>query len=146
MPDSPPNTLEIAPGLVIPLHIIDFTFARSSGPGGQNVNKLNTKATLSLRLDDLVPYIPPGVLARLRRLAVHRTTDDGRLILSSEEFRSQHANKAGCLEKLRHLILQARVAPKPRRKTKPSRGAKERRLQSKKQRGQIKHSRQQRFE
>lgn len=138
--------IQIAPGVTIPLAVLEFSFARSGGPGGQNVNKLNTKATLSVRLEDLAGYMDAPAVGRLARLAAGKITSDDRLVLQCEESRSQHANKATCIEKLRDLIVQALVRPKHRRKTKPSRGAKERRLQSKKQRGQIKEGRRGRFE
>jgi ribosome-associated protein len=144
--DAAPNTLDIAPGLAVPVSLLTFTFSRSSGPGGQNVNKLNTKATLSLKLEDLGPYVSAAVLERLRRLGGSRVTEDGRLMLTCDESRSQHANKAACVERLRQLIIESRHIPRRRRRTRPSRAAKERRLQSKKQRGQIKQSRQQRFD
>jgi len=138
--------LEIAPGLSLPLHLVEFTFSRSSGPGGQNVNKVNTKAALSVRLEDLAAHLDAPTLDRLRGLASSRLTVDDRLVVTCDESRSQHANKATCLERLRELIVRARVRPRKRKRTKPSRAAKERRLQAKKKRGEIKHARQARFD
>ena len=143
---SDPNVLEIAPGVAVPLSVTHFTFSRSGGPGGQNVNKVSSKAMLCVVLADLAGHLDGATLDRLSRLAGSHLTLDGRIVLTCDESRSQHANKATCLQRLRELIVAARVRPKRRRKTKPSRGAKERRLQSKKQRGEIKQSRQQRFD
>ncbi len=142
MLDSEPNLIEIAPGLSVPMWVLDFTFSRSGGPGGQNVNKLNTKATLSVLLGDLVGYIGAEAVERLRHLAGSKVTEDDRLLLVSQESRSQQANKADCVEKLRQLILQARVRPKRRKKTKPTYSSKLRRLKEKKHRGEIKRDRQ----
>ena len=144
--ETQPNTLVVAPGVELPQSILAFRFSRSSGPGGQNVNKLNTKAMLSVSLKELASHIDPGTLGRLRHLAGSRVTVDDRLVIQCEESRSQVANRAECVIKLRELIVRARVVPKRRRKTKPSRGAKERRLQAKKNRGEIKQSRRERHD
>ncbi len=141
MSEPPPNTIAIAPGLNVPEALLDFSFARSGGPGGQNVNKVATKAVLSVALDDLAPLLGPAVTSRLADLAGSSVTDDGRLILSCDEHRSQIANRKTCIEKLRDLINRARVRPKRRRKTKPTRASKERRIKSKKRRGEIKQQR-----
>ncbi|MBI1373475.1 MAG: aminoacyl-tRNA hydrolase [Phycisphaera sp.] len=144
-PDNP-NAINIAPGLDVPAHLLRFTFARSSGPGGQNVNKVNSKAILEVDVPDLEPLIGVHVAARLRRLAGQYHTADDRLVIPSEESRSQHANRHTCIEKLRDLIVRARVQPKRRKKTKPSRGAKERRIKAKKERGEIKKRRGEKFD
>lgn len=133
--------IEIAPGVTLPAGRLDFAYSRSSGPGGQNVNKLNTRATLTVALDDLAEPLHPAALRRLRDLAGQYLADD-RLVISSQEHRSQIANRDECLEKLRHLIVRARARPKKRRPTQRTRGSIERRLGRKKQRGQIKRTRQ----
>lgn len=124
----------------LPSEILRFAFARSGGPGGQNVNKLNTKATLTLELRDLAGRMPGEAILRLTAQAgCHLATD--RLVISSDESRSQQANKQACLEKLRRLLVQAMVRPKRRRATRPSYGSVQRRLESKKKAGQQKNNR-----
>ncbi|HMN42106.1 MAG TPA: aminoacyl-tRNA hydrolase [Phycisphaerales bacterium] len=143
----------IAPGVRVPDAVLRFAFSRSSGPGGQNVNKLETKAELRVAIDDLP--LSGRVKGRLRTLAGDRiigaetyTDQEGRhrtragdLVLVAREFRSQSQNKSACLDKLRDLIVQAQAEPKVRRKTRPSRGSVERRLEGKKHRAQIKRGR-----
>ena len=141
MSEQPPNTIEVAPGLYLPEAVLDFSFARSGGPGGQNVNKLNTKAVLSVALDDLALVLPPPAIERLEQLAGSSVTIDRRLMLACDEHRSQVANRKTCIEKLRDLINRARVRPKRRKKTRPSKASKERRLTAKKQRGETKKRR-----
>ena len=141
MAELPPNSIEIAPGLSVPERLLDFTFARSGGPGGQNVNKLNSKAILRVALADLAPFLDWGTLRRLRVLAGKAVTDTDELLISTEESRSAQANRQGCVDKLREMILRARVRPKVRKKTRPSRGSKERRIESKKRRGDVKRGR-----
>jgi ribosome-associated protein len=133
--------------------VLRFSFARSSGPGGQNVNKLETKAELRVSIEDLP--VSGRVKARLRALAGDRilaaeTYVDpegrtrvraGELLLTSQEHRSQSQNKGECLDKLRELLVAAMAEPKVRRKTRPSRSSVERRLEGKKRRGEIKRSR-----
>lgn len=119
--------------------MVRFSFSRSAGPGGQNVNKLATKAELRVWLNDLP--IPHRALGRLRAMAGSRVTDAGELILVAQSDRSQHRNREICLEKLRELIERALVEPKVRRKTKPSKGSVERRIREKKSRSKIKRDR-----
>ncbi|MHC4995667.1 MAG: alternative ribosome rescue aminoacyl-tRNA hydrolase ArfB [Planctomycetota bacterium] len=141
MSDSDDSLVSVAPGVDLPADIVRFSFDRSRGPGGQNVNKLNTRATLTVDLTDLAKYLDLPTLTRLRHLAGARLTDDDRLILRCETSRSQLANRRECVEKLRQLIVQAMARPKRRRPTKPSRAAKERRLKAKKVRSDIKRQR-----
>ena len=132
--------LEINERLRIPAVEFEWSFVRAGGPGGQNVNKVASKAVLRWHVVGS-HSLPDDVKARL--LARHRkqTTTEGELVLSSQRFRDQERNRQDCLEKLRGWILQAAATPKPRRPTKPSRGSKQRRLQEKKHRGQIKAGR-----
>jgi ribosome-associated protein len=131
----------VGPGVFLPSWAMRFQFARSGGPGGQNVNKLNTKAELWVRPADLRGMHPEAV-GRLRALAGKRLTKEGEIHIVAETARTQEQNRAAVLEKLRELVVAAMHRPKVRKKTRPSRGAKERRLESKKRRGVIKAKRQ----
>jgi ribosome-associated protein len=119
---------------------IRFRYARSSGPGGQNVNKVNTKAELWLALDALFG-LTPRALDRLKQMAGKRLTSAGEIHIASDTERTQEANRAAVMDRLRALLAQAVHEPKARRKTKPSRASKRRRLDAKKRRGEIKANR-----
>jgi ribosome-associated protein len=122
---------------------LEESFVRSSGPGGQNVNKLST--AVQLRFDvRRSPSLPNDVAIRLMRLAGKRVTKDGVLVLIAQNHRTQERNRAEALERLITLIREAAVAPIPRRPTKPTRAAKRERLESKKRRSGIKRLRQSR--
>jgi ribosome-associated protein len=129
-----------------PLTIADdeltWTFARSGGPGGQNVNKVASKAVLRWNLAGS-RSAPEEVKARLRTLQRRRLTTEGELVLSSQRFRDQERNRADCLEKLRQLLIEAQARPKPRKATRPSRSAQERRLIAKRRRAVRKAQRRQ---
>jgi ribosome-associated protein len=132
--------LAVSAEIKIPLREFRFTFARSSGPGGQNVNKVNTKATLRWAIassPSLTPQTRTRLLARLGR----RVTAQGELLVSSQRFRDAGRNVADCLEKLRGLLAEASRVPRPRRATHPSRADIERRLRHKRQRSEKKRSR-----
>ncbi len=132
--------LHVTDQLAVPLREFDFTFVRSSGPGGQNVNKLNTKAQLRWNATTS-PSLDEPVRQRFLEKYRRRITNDGEIIITSQRFRDQGRNVADCLEKLRTLLLEAAVKPKPRKPSKPSRAVKERRLQSKREQAEKKNRR-----
>ncbi len=113
------------------------SFMRSSGPGGQNVNKVSSAVELRFEAARS-PNLPGPVKSRLRRLAGRRWTSDGAIVLQCDETRSQARNREIIRERLVELIQKALVAPKRRIATKPTLGSKKRRLKSKKQRGEVK--------
>src|SRR5687767_13937164 len=136
----PPDAVEFVPGVRLAESSIRFRYARSSGPGGQNVNKVNTKAELWVPLDALYG-LSDRAMDRLRQMAGKRLTTAGEIHIASDTERTQEANRAAVLQRLRDLLAQAVREPKPRRKTKPSRAAKQRRLDSKRRRADVKSNR-----
>jgi ribosome-associated protein len=113
------------------------SFIRSSGPGGQNVNKL--ASAVQLRFDVRhSPSLPDGVRLRLERLAGHRLTREGVIVITAQRHRTQERNRADARERLCELIREAATPPVPRRPTRPTRASKERRIESKKRRANIK--------
>lgn len=139
-PDAPAeDDIRIAPGVVVRRDVPHFAFASSSGPGGQNVNKRETKCVMRIALAELP--LEAEVLARLCRLAPRYITEGGEIVISSDEHRSQERNKAACIERFRELAAKALVRPRIRKPTKPTRGSKERRIKAKKRRGDIKRAR-----
>ncbi|HVT87675.1 MAG TPA: alternative ribosome rescue aminoacyl-tRNA hydrolase ArfB [Tepidisphaeraceae bacterium] len=132
--------VELAPGVFAPGDAVRIQFSRSSGPGGQNVNKINSKAELWVKVSRIVG-MEFRALARLRTAAGNRLTNEDEIHLRAEAERSAEANREEVFERLRQLILSACVQPKPRRKTKPSKASKQRRLDSKRRRSQIKSHR-----
>lgn len=120
---------------------ITFSFIRSSGPGGQNVNKVATAAQLRFDVKNS-PFLPEAVKKRLFRLGGSRITDDGVLTITAKRFRTQERNRIDGLERLTALIRKAATPPKPRRKTRPPKKSIENRIQNKKYRSKIKKLRQ----
>jgi ribosome-associated protein len=149
-PSSPPPTplspqgdgIELAPGVRVPEAALRFQFARSGGPGGQNVNKVNTKAELWVPLDALARGGLSGrAIGRLRGLAGRRVTDAGELHVTSDTERSQLANRTAVMDRLRELLVAAMHEPKARRRTRPTLASKRRRLEAKRRRSQVKATR-----
>lgn len=115
----------------IPDSAVSIRAVRSSGPGGQNVNKVASKVELRVDLGAIVG-IHPEALARLRALCSNQLDAEGKLLVVSQLTRDQHRNVEDAREKVRALVRQALVRPVPRRKTKPTRGSVERRIKEKK--------------
>ncbi|MBQ6826405.1 MAG: aminoacyl-tRNA hydrolase [Thermoguttaceae bacterium] len=131
-------TLDVPGVASIPLAEIEFEFVRSSGPGGQNVNKVSSKARLRWRPGE---RLAPEVWERFQRLYPSWTTEAGDVVVSSQKFRDAPKNKADCLEKLRAALEKAGRAPKKRIPTKPTRGSILRRLADKKRNSDKKKER-----
>ncbi|WP_342452457.1 alternative ribosome rescue aminoacyl-tRNA hydrolase ArfB [Pararoseomonas baculiformis] len=133
--------LQVSRRLTIPADAMEESFIAASGPGGQNVNKVAT--AVQLRLDTArVPEMPERVLARLRELAGRRMTEDGVLILTSREHRTQDRNREAARARLLALLQEAAAPPPPvRRPTRPTRASKERRLTAKGVRSGVKQGR-----
>ena len=133
--------IRVTRSICIPRSELTFQFSRSGGPGGQNVNKVNSRVQLRWNLAE-TDCLRDDVLHRLRTRARRRINSDGELIITSQRYRDQPKNIDDCIEKLCELVKEATVRPKTRKPTKPSAGAKRRRLQAKKERSQRKQSRQ----
>ena len=128
---------EVSRGIHIPEGEFAWSFVRSGGPGGQNVNKVASKAVLRWDVRHS-PSLPPDVKARIEAQQPGRVTTEGELVLTSQRYRDQDRNRQDCLEKLRAIILQTTQVPKVRKKKKPTRASKERRLAEKRHRSAAK--------
>ena len=129
--------IRITDHLTIDPDEIEESFIRASGPGGQNVNKVATAVQLRFDIRHS-PSLPADVRARAERLAGHRLTKDGVVVITASRFRTQDRNRADALERLTTLLARATERPTPRRPTRPTKAAKAQRLQSKTRRGAIK--------
>ena len=131
--------IEITPFLYIDERELTFEYIRASGPGGQNVNKVAT--AVQLRFDVRASSLPQDVKARLASLAGKRITGEGILVIEAKLFRTQEKNREDAILRLVELIRKAAVKPKKRTKTKPTIASREKRLKSKKARGETKRLR-----
>ena len=141
-PADPParGVLAVNPRIQIPYDEFEFQSSRSSGPGGQNVNKVNSKATLRWR-PLKSPSLPDDVRQRFAARFASKLLTDGSILISCEKSRSQLLNRVGCLEQLTGWLKEVAIPPKKRRPTKPTRGSKTRRLNDKRRRAGTKRLR-----
>jgi ribosome-associated protein len=132
--------LTVTPGVEIPDSDVTLSFVRSSGPGGQNVNKVASAAQLRFDLARSAA-LAPEVKARLRGLSGRRLTSEGAILIIARNHRTQESNRREAEARLTELIQRALIPPKPRKPTKPTRAARERRLEQKTQRRKTKRLR-----
>ena len=132
--------LRITPGIALDDSELEEQFVRASGPGGQNVNKVSTAVHLRFNVY-ASPSLPWDVRERLIKLAGRRINAAGELMITAQRYRTQAQNRADAREKLAGLIRAATYRPKPRRKTRPSAAAKQRRLEAKRRKGETKRGR-----
>jgi ribosome-associated protein len=128
---TPPGQFRLAPGVSVAMSALTFATSRSSGPGGQNVNRTESKIEVRLAIGAIIG-LTPRALDRLVLLAGERLTAEGELILVCDETRSQRRNRELVLERLAELVVEAKAVPKARRPTRPSYGSTQRRLEAKK--------------
>ncbi|HVX10024.1 MAG TPA: alternative ribosome rescue aminoacyl-tRNA hydrolase ArfB [Pirellulales bacterium] len=140
--EIPPSrsALEVSRHIRVPLEEFEFTYTRSSGPGGQNVNKVNSKAQLRWPVTRSAG-LPEPVRQRFLARYANRVTAEGDVLITSQRFRDQARNVDDCLDKLRGMIAEVIAPPTPRKRTRPTRGSVKRRLDNKRRTAEKKENR-----
>lgn len=133
--------LEVTELVRIPDEELEWTYARSGGPGGQNVNKVASKAVLRWKAATTVAAIPAPAVLRMRARFPSRFTVEGDVVITSQKYRDQERNRLDCVEKLTEMIREGLVVPTVRKATKPTKGAKRRRVADKRRQSAKKQSR-----
>jgi ribosome-associated protein len=133
--------IQVTETIAVPDEELDWSYARSGGPGGQNVNKVSSKAVLRWTAGRTGVAIPLTAWARMKARFPSRFTVDGDVVISSQEYRDQERNREACSEKLAEMIRVSLVEPTPRKKVKPSKAAKRRRVEDKRRQSVKKQGR-----
>lgn len=134
------NFIVITPFIHIPDWELELSYVRSSGPGGQNVNKVNSKAVLRWNVG-ASPSVPDAAKQKIQTRLESRITQEGSIVITSDRFRDQFRNREDCIERLRQLLVSALHEPKARKKTKPTRASERRVRESKKRHSEKKKGR-----
>lgn len=133
--------LDVTESVRIPDHELKWSFVRAGGPGGQNVNKVASKAVLRWCAGATSADIPPAAMARMRTRFPSRFTAEGNVLIQSQQYRDQERNREDCLAKLAEMIRESLVEPRPRKATRPTKGSQRRRLADKRHRSERKRRR-----
>jgi ribosome-associated protein len=132
--------IEVNARIQIPEEELEWTYVRSGGPGGQNVNKVSSKAVMRWNVT-ASPAVPDAVKVRLRTLQRRRITAEGELVMTSQRYRDQERNRLDCIEKLREMVLAAATVPRARKATRPTRSSQRARVATKRHRSDLKGAR-----